>query len=135
MQGLHMRNWLDGLKRRVAQLKRDIVALWLAARHPETPLAAKAIAFVVLAYALSPIDLVPDFIPVLGYLDDLLLVPLGLALAISLIPDDLMTEFRDRADTTPFPVKSAAGAIGVIVIWLAALYVLARSMNFDFGVS
>ncbi len=75
-------------------IKRDVVALWLAARDPRVPWYAKAVAAMVAAYALSPIDLIPDFIPVLGYLDDLLIVPLGIMAAVKLIPPDVMNNTR-----------------------------------------
>ena len=85
---------MERLKAWAQALKRDVVALWLAARDPRTPLAAKLLAGAVAAYALSPIDLIPDFIPVLGYLDDLLLVPAGIWLAVRLIPAGLLEELR-----------------------------------------
>lgn len=88
---------LEGLKKRVGQLKREVQALVLAARDPRTPWYAKWLVAGVVAYALSPIDLVPDFIPVLGYLDDLILVPLGIVIAIKLIPPQVLAECRARA--------------------------------------
>lgn len=100
-------------------LKQDGVALYLAARDPRVPWYAKVVAACVAAYALSPIDLIPDFIPVLGYLDDLILVPLGIALAIRLIPPALLAEHRETAAlrivTRP---SSRAGAVVISVIWL-----------------
>src|SRR5712691_7272352 len=78
-------------------LRRDVVAVWIAARDPRVPWYAKAVALAVAAYAVSPIDLIPDFIPVLGYLDDLIIVPLGILLVIKLIPAGLMAEFRTQA--------------------------------------
>lgn len=100
-------------------LKRDIVALWLAARDPRVPWYAKATAGAVAAYALSPIDLIPDFIPVLGYLDDLLIVPAGIWLAIRMIDPVLMAEFRARASDAARP-RSRTAAIVVVLLWLAA---------------
>lgn len=100
-------------------IKRDVVALWLAARDPRTPWRAKTVAAVVAAYALSPIDLIPDFVPVLGYLDDLLIVPLGILLAVRLIPPPLMAEFRSAAARTDKPV-SRAGLLAIVILWLAA---------------
>ena len=99
-------------------LKRDVVALWIAARDPRTPLAAKLVAGAVAAYALSPIDLIPDFIPVLGYLDDLLLLPAGIWLAVRLVPGELLAEFRAAAMTGERP-RSLAGAIAIVALWLA----------------
>ena len=78
-------------------LRRDIAALWLAARDPRVPWLAKATAAAVAAYALSPIDLIPDFVPVLGYLDDLVIVPLGILLAVKLVPLEIMAELRKEA--------------------------------------
>jgi uncharacterized membrane protein YkvA (DUF1232 family) len=100
-------------------LKRDIVALWLAARDPRVPWYAKATAGAVAAYALSPIDLIPDFIPVLGYLDDLLIVPAGIWLAVRMIGPDLMAEFRARASEAGRP-RSLAAAIVIVLLWLVA---------------
>lgn len=87
----------DKLRVRARVLKRDSLTLYLVARHPETPLLAKALAAGVAAYALSPIDLIPDFIPVLGYLDDLILLPLGIAAAIRLVPPAVLAECRKTA--------------------------------------
>ncbi len=78
-------------------LKTELYALYLAIRHPRTPWQAKALAFLTLAYALSPVDLIPDFIPVIGYLDDLLIVPLGIRLSLRAIPPDVMEECRHKA--------------------------------------
>lgn len=88
---------LTHLKTWARSLKRDVVALWIAARDPRVPWYAKAMAGAIAAYALSPIDLIPDFIPVLGYLDELLILPAGIWLVVKLIPPPLMVEFRDEA--------------------------------------
>jgi uncharacterized membrane protein YkvA (DUF1232 family) len=101
-------------------LKRDVVALWLAARDPRTPLVAKLVAASVAAYALSPIDLIPDFIPVLGYLDDLLIVPLGIALAVRLVPGPLMAEFRTAAAARGERPVNRAMAVAFVAIWVLA---------------
>jgi uncharacterized membrane protein YkvA (DUF1232 family) len=106
-------------------VKRDVVALWLAARDPRTPWYAKALALAVAAYALSPIDLIPDFVPVLGYLDDAVIVPLGILLTVMLIPSDLMAEFRAEAERRSERPVSRAGAAVVIVLWIAAAVALA----------
>ena len=106
-------------------LKRDVVALWLAARDPRTPGMAKLVAALVAAYALSPIDLIPDFIPVLGYVDDLILVPLGIALAVRLIPACLMAEFRSEAERRAERPTSAVAALVIAAVWLAAAALLA----------
>ncbi len=106
------------------RIKRDVVALWLAGRDARTPLGAKIVAAMVAAYALSPIDLIPDFIPVLGYLDDLLIVPLGILVAVRMIPPALMAEFREQALLREGRPKSAAAAVAIIAIWLASLAVV-----------
>lgn len=113
-----MPSGIERLKSWARALKRDVVALWIAARDRRTPLAAKLLAGAVAAYALSPIDLIPDFIPVLGYLDDLLLVPAGIWLAARLIPPELLAEFRASATARENP-RSLAGAVAIVVLWLA----------------
>lgn len=101
--------------------KRDIVALWLAARDPRVPLGAKLVAGATVAYALSPIDLIPDFIPVLGYLDDLVLIPFGLWLAIKLVPTELMAEFRARAAALDQLPSSRAAAVAIVIFWITVM--------------
>jgi uncharacterized membrane protein YkvA (DUF1232 family) len=110
-------------------LKRDVVALWLAARDPRVPLSAKIVAGAVAAYALSPVDLIPDFIPILGYLDDLLIVPIGIVLAIRLVPDDLMTEFRGKAEQRSERPVSKAGLAFILAIWLACIIFVTWSVR------
>lgn len=102
-------------------LKTDVASLWVAARDKRTPLAAKIVAGFVVAYALSPIDLIPDFIPILGYLDDVIILPLGIALAIALIPTPLMSEFREAAESGVKPPSSRTAAAIIVGLWLAAL--------------
>ncbi|HYE34267.1 YkvA family protein [Methylocaldum sp.] len=108
-------------KQRVRRLKAETFALYLAARHPRTPWYAKFLAAAIVAYAFSPIDLIPDFIPVLGYLDDLVLIPLGLALVIRLIPSPILAECRAAAveifTQRKKPVSYAAAGF-VVIIWL-----------------
>lgn len=99
-------------------VKRDVVALWIAARDPRTPLAAKLVATAVAAYALSPIDLIPDFVPVLGYLDDVVIVPLGILLAVRLVHPALMAEFRAAAERRGRAPRSTAGLVAVVALWL-----------------
>lgn len=120
-----MSGWLDSAKGWARGIKRDVVALWIAARDPRTPLTAKIAAGAVAAYALSPIDLIPDFVPVLGYLDDLLIVPLGIMLAVRLVPPALMVEFRATARAREGRPVSKAGLLAVVAIWLAAILALA----------
>lgn len=113
--------WLEGLKQRARALKAETYALYLAAHHPATPWYAKLLVATIVAYALSPIDLIPDFIPVLGYLDDLVLLPLGIALSIRLIPAPVLAECRERARALlagPRPASRAAAAI-IVLVWLA----------------
>lgn len=104
-------------------LKALLLTLWLLSRDARTPRAAKIAAMVTLAYALSPIDLIPDFIPVIGFLDDVLLVPLGVLLTLKLTPAELLTDCRQQAAaiTTQRLPSSRAGLVAVIFIWLAAL--------------
>nr|WP_281978242.1 YkvA family protein [Pseudorhizobium flavum] len=115
-----MTRWMSSLREWARSLKRDVVALWVAARDPRTPLGAKIVAACVAAYALSPVDLIPDFVPVLGYLDDLLIVPLGITLAIRLIPPGLMSEFRILAEEISARPSSRAGLLAIILIWALA---------------
>ena len=109
---------LQQLKAWALALKRDIHALYLASKHPRVPLLAKLIIVLVVAYALSPIDLIPDFIPLLGYLDDLLLLPLGIWLAIRLMPADIWFECQAQASqsTATLPANRYALAI-IVLIW------------------
>lgn len=102
------------------RIKRDVHALYLASIDPRVPWYAKALAIAVAGYALSPIDLIPDFIPVLGYLDDVIIVPLGILLVIRLIPPEIMAEHRvAAASALERPVSRAAGIV-IMGIWLAA---------------
>jgi uncharacterized membrane protein YkvA (DUF1232 family) len=110
---------LGGMREWARTIKRDVHALYLAARDPRVPWYAKLMAAAVAAYALSPIDLIPDFVPVLGYLDDLLIVPLGIMVAIKLIPPEVMAEHRAAAAHEQARPKSRAGAIAVIAVWFA----------------
>ncbi|HLZ32057.1 MAG TPA: YkvA family protein [Chloroflexota bacterium] len=108
------------LKDRARMLKRETVALYLVARDPRTPWYARVLVAVVVGYALSPIDLIPDFIPVLGYLDDLILVPAGIALVIRLVPAEVMADCREQARTRADRPISRIGAAVMISVWLAA---------------
>ena len=110
----------DRLRRWARALKRDVVALYLAARDPRVPWYAKAVAACVAAYAFSPIDLIPDFIPVLGYLDDLIILPLGILLAVRLVPPDVMAELRAEADRRAARPTSRIAAIVIVALWLSA---------------
>ena len=117
---LRIRNWAH-------RLKQDTLALYLVARHPQTPWLARLLIAGLVAYALSPIDLIPDFIPVLGYLDDLILLPLGIALAVRLIPDNVLAECRAAAQQAfkdGRPVSWTAGLI-VVAVWFVTGIMLA----------
>jgi uncharacterized membrane protein YkvA (DUF1232 family) len=114
---------INSAKQWAKTIKRDVVALWLAARDPRVPWYAKAVAGAVAAYALSPIDLIPDFIPVLGYLDDLIIVPLGIVLAVKLVPPELMAEFRAEAIRRDKPT-SRAGLAAIVAVWIFAAILL-----------
>ena len=115
---------LDAAKQWARKIKRDVVALWIAARDPRVPWYAKATAGAIAAYALSPVDLIPDFIPIIGYLDDLLIVPVGIMIAVKLVPADLMREFREEAMRREKPV-SKAGLAFMIALWALAAVALA----------
>ncbi|MFN4361972.1 MAG: YkvA family protein [Hylemonella sp.] len=110
--------WLEGLRQRARALKDQTYVLYLAARHPRTPWYAKLLVAGIVAYAFSPIDLIPDFIPVLGLLDDLVLIPLGIWLAIRLVPPLVLAECRLRAQERRKLVSRAAGVV-IVAIWMA----------------
>ena len=109
---------LSRIKAWARHLKRDSHAVYLASRDPRVPWYAKALAIAVAAYALSPIDLIPDFIPVIGYLDDLIIVPLGMWLVVSLIPAEVMMECRARADEAGQRPVSRTGMAAIVLIWI-----------------
>jgi len=112
---------LEQWKARAQALKREVAALLIAYRDRRTPWFAKVWALIVLAYALSPIDLIPDFVPVLGYLDDLILLPLGIALAVRLIPPEVMAEARLTAAQAEGSMLGKLGAVGIVFVWLVVL--------------
>lgn len=117
-------------KARAAALQDEVYALYLAYRHAGVPWYAKAWALIVVAYAFSPIDLVPDFIPVLGYLDDLVLIPLGVALAIRLIPPAILAECRAearRVREAGRPTNWTAGVI-ILLLWLIILALIFKAL-------
>ena len=108
------------------RLRRDILTLWFAGRDPATPLVAKLLALALAAYAFSPIDLIPDFIPVIGFLDEMILLPLGIALCVRLIPAPVLAVCRERADRwlaeRQARPRSWIGAAVIVVIWLLAAW-------------
>jgi uncharacterized membrane protein YkvA (DUF1232 family) len=119
---------LERLKSWAKAIKRDVVALYLAGRDPRVPWYAKVMALVTAAYALSPIDLIPDFIPVLGYLDDLLIVPAAIVLTVRFIPRPVMAALREEASrrlAQKLP-GSRAGAVAIVAIWLVVAALLVR---------
>ena len=111
----------DWLKNWARIIKRDVHALYLASRDPRVPWYAKALAIAVACYALSPIDLIPDFVPVLGYLDDVILVPLAVLLVIRLIPPEIMAEHRDLAAAAQERPVSRKAAFIIAFIWIVSI--------------
>jgi uncharacterized membrane protein YkvA (DUF1232 family) len=127
-----MKHLLDRLRGRARNLKRQTMVLWFCYQHPQTPWLPKWISVFVVAYALSPIDLIPDFIPVLGYLDDVIILPLGILLAIRLMPAQVLEECRIKASeweknhgTRP---ASRLAAVIVVLVWLVAAGSLAACL-------
>ncbi len=117
---------LESWKKRANQLKQEVFALWIAYRKPGVPWYAKAFCALVVAYAFSPIDLIPDFIPVLGYLDDLVLIPLGVALAIKMIPADILSTAREEALQRMTEGKKDNWVIGglIVLLWVALIVLI-----------
>lgn len=123
-----MKSLLDIWKQQARRIKLEIYALYLAYRDPRVPWYARLLAACVVAYTFSPIDLIPDFIPVLGYLDDLILIPIGITLVLKLIPPEVMTECREKAKRILDQDKPtnwiAAGVIIVLWLFLASLAII-----------
>lgn len=114
---------LNNIKQKAKKLKQELVVLHLAYGHPQTPWTAKTLIILIIGYALSPIDLIPDFIPVLGLLDDIILLPLGIYWAIKLIPGEVMTVSRERAKTYVWDKKrSVLVAVVIIGLWISLIY-------------
>ena len=116
---------LARLKAWAKAIRRDVLALWIAARDPRTPRLAKLLCAAIAAYALSPIDLIPDVIPILGLLDEAILLPFAILLAVRLVPPVLMAEFRAKADRRTARPTSRAGAAAVVGLWLLLLALIA----------
>jgi uncharacterized membrane protein YkvA (DUF1232 family) len=112
---------MSKLKDWARTIKRDVHAIYLAARDPRTPWYAKALAVCVAGYALSPIDLILDFIPVLGYLDDAIIVPLGILAVVKLIPPEVMAEHREAASLAVDRPVSRTAAVVITCIWIASV--------------
>ena len=122
---------LENLKSRARTLKNEALAVYIAAKDPRTPWYAKALVFFVVAHTFSPIDLIPDFIPILGYLDDLIITPLGLALAIRLIPAEVLADAREHVAGSS--VERGVKVVGVVVIvltWMVILIFIVRLIQF-----
>lgn len=120
-----MSRFIEYLKARARALKRETHALYFAARDPRTPWLAKLVIAIVVAYALSPIDLIPDFIPILGYLDDILLLPLGIYFALKLIPAAVLADARHAAHQASFNLSaSRAAAVVIILLWMISMTVV-----------
>jgi len=124
---------LEKLKSHARALKNEAFAVYLASKDPRTPWYAKAMIFFVVAHTFSPIDLIPDFIPILGYLDDLIITPLGLALAIRMIPAQVLAEARAKVATSGLREAGSVGSIGAAVIifmWIVILVGAAYLITF-----
>jgi len=117
------------LREQARRLKAEVLALYLAMRDPRTPWLARWIAALVVGYAVSPVDLIPDFVPLLGYLDDLVLLPLGIWLVLRLIPDDVMADCRRRAAETEIDpnIKRISVAV-IIMLWIVAVLLLVSAV-------
>ena len=115
---------MSGLRDWARRLKRETLALYYAARDPRTPWYAKLLAGAVVAYAFSPIDLIPDFIPVLGLLDDIVLIPLGVALTLLLVPDDVLADARASAERALERPSSRKAAVVIVLLWILASVLL-----------
>jgi len=118
--GTPQRALQDRLRERARLLKRETYVVYLAARNPRTPWYAKALAAGVVAYALSPVDLIPDFIPIIGYLDDLIIVPIGIAAVLRLIPAEILIECRAQAQVGGGKHVGWVGAAFMVAVWLVA---------------
>ena len=123
---------LDKLKRSARNLKKEIKVLAVVYRDPRTPWYARLFIAVILAYSLSPIALIPDFIPVLGYVDDLILIPLGIYLAIKMIPGEIFTEAHQvvSARTEDTGIKGWWFAVLIVVFWIGAAFLLIKAVWF-----
>lgn len=116
---------VSSLREKAKQLKIDVYALYLAYKDPRVPWHAKIFIALIVGYALSPIDLIPDFIPVLGYLDDLIIIPAGISLSLKMIPKEVLEECRDRVESVE-KTKNWTAAFIIILIWLLLVYLFLR---------
>ena len=121
---------LGRLKERARAVKTETHAVYLAALDPRTPWSARVLILLVVAYALSPIDLIPDFVPILGYLDDLILIPAGISLALRLIPPKVMDEARQRARAeAPGRALRVGGTAIIILLWIVAIIAIVTGVR------
>jgi uncharacterized membrane protein YkvA (DUF1232 family) len=116
---------MSGIKAAAHRLRIDAHAVWLAARDPRTPWPTRLLGLLIAAYALSPIDLIPDFVPVLGLLDDVVILPLGIWLFLRLVPEPIFAEHRLAAERASKRPISRAGAAAIVVLWLLAIALVA----------
>ena len=120
------------IKESTKKLKKEIITLYIAFKKKETPIYAKIFAIIVVSYALSPIDLIPDFIPVLGYLDDLILLPLGIKIAVKMIPNDIIIESRKEAEN--IVLKDLIGAkiatVSIVILWILLIIYFTNKLFF-----
>jgi uncharacterized membrane protein YkvA (DUF1232 family) len=121
---MDIRSWRTKSK----QLRSEVYALYLASKHPKTPWYAKAFAIFIIGYALSPIDLIPDFVPVIGYIDDLVLVPAGISLLIKMIPREILEECREKARPQSIGKKRSnwVAAMIIVLIWILVVYIILK---------
>jgi len=121
-----------GIKERVQKIKADIPAVYIVFKSKETPLIAKIMAVITLGYALSPIDLIPDFIPVLGYLDDILILPILVILTVKLIPKDVWEKSKKEAEGiwTDGKPKKWFCAIPIVIIWVLVVFIIVKAIWF-----
>ena len=116
---------LDKLKQWAKDLKTEVLALYYAYRDPRVPLGVKVFTAFIVAYALSPIDLIPDFIPILGYLDDLLILPWFISIAIRMIPSDVLRDSREKAKLLTYRPQNRIAGVIIICMWIAVIFVTA----------
>jgi len=118
---------VSSLREKAKQLKIDVYALYLAYKDPRVPWHAKIFIALIVGYALSPIDLIPDFIPVLGYLDDLIIIPAGISLSLKMIPKEVLEECRDKAKSrSGEKPRNWTAAFIIVLIWLLLVYLFLR---------
>ena len=117
----------ESIKARLGRLKIEIVALYLARKDPRVPLRARVLTFLIIGYLISPLDLIPDFIPVLGYVDDFIIVPAGLSLVRRMIPKEVLDEYRQKAKDEGIGGRTKwVGALLIVAIWVIVIYALLR---------